>query len=160
MLEDLHWAEPTLLDLLDYLAVFSSGHPILLVCVARPELLEARPAWAQPGHRCSCSTRSRRPTRGGSSPHAGELAPGAAERIVETAEGNPLFLEQLVAVGADRGRAADEHPGRAGGAARAARPGERALLEDASVQGRSFYAARSSCPRRPRPASSRSRSGS
>src|SRR5205085_700129 len=43
--EDVHWAEPTLLDLLEYVAGFSSGAPILLLCLARPELLETRPAW-------------------------------------------------------------------------------------------------------------------
>ena len=46
--EDVHWAEPTLLDLLDYVAGFSSGQPILLLCLARPELLETHPAWAAP----------------------------------------------------------------------------------------------------------------
>ena len=44
--EDLHWAEPTLLDLLEYVAESSSGFPILLLCSARPELLERRPGWA------------------------------------------------------------------------------------------------------------------
>ncbi len=40
--EDLHWAEPTMLDLVEYLAAFASG-PLVLLCIARPELLEARP---------------------------------------------------------------------------------------------------------------------
>ena len=140
VLEDLHWAEPTLLDLVDYLAVFSSGHPILLVCVARPELLETRPSWAAPGHPVLVldplpQDHARRLVAA-----AGELAPGAAERIVETAEGNPLFLEQLVAVGAAPGELPSSI--QAVLAARLGRlePGERALLEDASVQGRSFYA--------------------
>ena len=66
---------------------------------------------------------------------------GAAERIVETAEGNPLFLEQLVG---GRRATAGELPTsiQAVLAARIARlePGERALLEHASVQGRSFHA--------------------
>src|SRR5260221_7511 len=42
-LEDVHWAEPTFLDLLEYVAGWSKVAPILLLCVARPELLEARP---------------------------------------------------------------------------------------------------------------------
>jgi tetratricopeptide (TPR) repeat protein len=72
---------------------------------------------------------------------AGELPSGAADRIVETAEGNPLFLEQLVAVGATGGDMPADI--QAVLAARLGRlePGERALLEDASVQGRTFYAA-------------------
>ena len=139
VLEDLHWAEPTLLDLVDYLAVFSSGHPLLLVCVARPDLLEARPSWAQPGRQVLVldplpEAHARRLVSA-----AADIEPGATERIVETAEGNPLFLEQLVAVGAAPGELPTSI--QAVLAARLARldPGERALLEDASVQGRSFY---------------------
>ena len=48
VIDDVHWAEPALLDLLDYVAAFSSGAPILLVCLGRPEMLERRPAWAAP----------------------------------------------------------------------------------------------------------------
>jgi predicted ATPase len=44
-LDDLHWAEPTLLDLVEYLANFSTSSPLLLLGVARTELLEARPDW-------------------------------------------------------------------------------------------------------------------
>ena len=43
--EDIHWAEPTLLDLLEYLVDRVNAGPVLLYLVARPELLEARPAW-------------------------------------------------------------------------------------------------------------------
>jgi tetratricopeptide (TPR) repeat protein len=44
--EDIHWGEATFLDLVEYLAGWSRGSPILLVCVARPDLLETRPTWA------------------------------------------------------------------------------------------------------------------
>src|SRR4029077_794220 len=44
--EDLHWAEPTFLDLVESLAIQPGGSPIVLVCNARPELLEQRPGWA------------------------------------------------------------------------------------------------------------------
>ena len=43
--EDVHWAEPTFLDLVEYLAERVRGVPILVVCIARPELLEERPGW-------------------------------------------------------------------------------------------------------------------
>ena len=46
VLEDVHWAEPTFLDLVEYLVGWSTGAPIALVCLARTELLDARPAWA------------------------------------------------------------------------------------------------------------------
>ena len=44
-IDDLQWAEPMLLDLLDHVVDLSRGAPILLLCTARPELLEDRPAW-------------------------------------------------------------------------------------------------------------------
>ena len=46
--DDIHWAEPTLLDLLEYVLGFSSGAPILLLCLARPDVFDARPSWAAP----------------------------------------------------------------------------------------------------------------
>src|SRR5205807_3865055 len=45
VLEDIHWAETTLLDLVEHVSRWSQGAPILLLCVARPELLEGRPRW-------------------------------------------------------------------------------------------------------------------
>ena len=45
MLDDLHWAEPTLLDLIDHLADWTRDAPLLLICLARQELLETRPGW-------------------------------------------------------------------------------------------------------------------
>jgi DNA-binding SARP family transcriptional activator len=137
VVEDIHWAEPTLLDLLEYLVVFSSGHPILLVCLARPELLEARPAWSQ----AALLALERLPDADARAlveqAGAGDLAAG----IVETGEGNPLFLEQLVVVGVE-GSAALPTTIQAVLAARIDRlePGERSVLAQASVQGRTFYA--------------------
>ena len=48
ILEDIHWAEPPVLDAIDHIVALSSGSPILIVCLARPELLETRPAWLTP----------------------------------------------------------------------------------------------------------------
>jgi DNA-binding SARP family transcriptional activator len=142
--EDLHWAEPTLLDLLEYLLAFASEHPMLLVCLTRPELLERRAAWGAPH-----PNRTLLVLEALSDPDARQLVESAsgeeletatASRIVSTAEGNPLFLEQLVAVRPD---VDDPLPSsiQAVLATRIDRldAGERALLEDASVQGRSFY---------------------
>jgi DNA-binding SARP family transcriptional activator len=145
IVDDVHWAEPTLIDLLEYLVAFSSGHPILLVCLARPDFLQARPAWVAPQSNRSLlmlgalpDTEARQLVEHAG---AGELWSRTAARIVETAEGNPLFIEQLVAVGAEGGEAALPSSIQAVLAARIDRlePGERALLEHASVQGRSFY---------------------
>ena len=159
VVDDVHWAEPTLLDLLEYLVAFSSGHPILLVCLTRAELLDARPAWTTP--QANQSLLQLEPLL---EPEArqlvenaapGELGTHAAARIVETAEGNPLFLEQLVAVKAEGGEAALPSTIQSVLAARIdhLEPGERSLLEHASVQGRSFYvgAVEASLPERDRP---------
>ncbi len=45
VVDDLHWAESTFLDLIEHVAKFSRDFPILLVCIARPELLDTRPGW-------------------------------------------------------------------------------------------------------------------
>ena len=142
--EDLHWAEPTMLDLLEYLVAFSNEQPMLLVCLTRPELLERRAAWGAPQ-----PNRTPLVLEALSDPDARQLVQSAAgeeletataSRIVGTAEGNPLFLEQLVAVRPDVNDALPSSI-QAVLAARIDRleEGERELLEDASVQGRSFY---------------------
>ena len=145
VVEDVHWAEPTLLDLLEYVAAFSSGAPLLLVCVARPELLDAHPRWAAPQ-----PDRALLVLEPLSGDDAAELVRGlaaealgrhAAERIVERAEGNPLFLEQLVAAQAESGTETLPPSLHAVLAARIDRlePGERGVLASASVEGRTFH---------------------
>jgi tetratricopeptide (TPR) repeat protein len=145
VVDDVHWAEPTLLDLLESLVAISSGHAILVGCLARPEFLETRPTWVAPQRNtlvlvldALSDAESRQLVENAG---AGELRSETAARIVTTAEGNPLFLEHLVAVGAENGEAALPSSIQAVLAARIDRlePGERALLEHASVQGRSFY---------------------
>jgi DNA-binding SARP family transcriptional activator/class 3 adenylate cyclase/tetratricopeptide (TPR) repeat protein len=140
--DDVHWADPTLLDLLDYLLAFSSEHPILLACLARPDFVQTRPDWVTPQPNRSLMVVDALPPS-----EALQLVEGAgasrdaAARIVETAEGNPLFLEQLVAVGADDGDTALPSSIQAVLAARIDRlgAGERAVLELGAVQGRSFH---------------------
>jgi tetratricopeptide (TPR) repeat protein len=98
--EDLHWAESTFLDLVESLAVQPGRSPVVLVCVARPELLEQRPAWAAG-------------VEGALSIELAPLADNSAAallnsltgdqgmpsstraHLLETAAGNPLYLEQL-----------------------------------------------------------------
>ncbi|HEX6702889.1 MAG TPA: BTAD domain-containing putative transcriptional regulator [Gaiellaceae bacterium] len=144
VVEDVHWAQPTLLDLLEYLVGFSSGSPILLVCLARPELLEVRPEWAAPQQDRSLVVLDPLPEDDARELVASlgeQLDDRARARIVETGEGNPLFLEQLVAVQA--GAEAETLPPtvQAVLAARIDRlePRERSALQLASVEGRSFH---------------------
>jgi tetratricopeptide (TPR) repeat protein len=144
-LEDVHWAEPALRDLLEYLLTFSSGRPMLIVCLARPEFVETQPAWMAP-----LPNRSLLMLEALLDADAQELVEVAgadglgadtAARIVEMAEGNPLFLEQLAVVGAESGEKALPSTIQAVLAARIDRlePDERAVLEHASVEGRSFH---------------------
>jgi DNA-binding SARP family transcriptional activator len=101
VLEDLHWADPTLLDLIDYLTEQLTEGSVLLLGLARPELLEDRPEWA------NIETTRLAPL---SSEEGEALIDNLAEvpatlraRIVCTAGGNPLFLEQLLAHAAEGG---------------------------------------------------------
>src|SRR4029077_10667584 len=102
--EDLHWADPALLDLIELLATRLHNLPVLLLTNARPELLDARPAWG--GGMLAYHALSLEPLDG---PNAEQLALhllGAdmkASHVVEVAEGNPLFIEQLAAVMSERG---------------------------------------------------------
>src|SRR5262249_42935955 len=100
--EDLHWAEPTFLDLVESLAVQQGRSPATLVCVARPELLEQRPAWAAGTERAFAIELT--PLADVSAAElldslTGDqrIPPSARTRLLETAAGNPLYLEQLAA---------------------------------------------------------------
>jgi class 3 adenylate cyclase/tetratricopeptide (TPR) repeat protein len=108
LLDDLHWAEPTLLDLVEHVADWSRDAPILLCCLARPELLETRPGWG--GGRLNASSLLLQPLDPADSERLVEqllgramLAEAARRRIVETAEGNPLFVEELLGMLIDDG---------------------------------------------------------
>ena len=100
--EDLHWAESTFLDLVESLAVQPGRSPLVLVCVARPELLEQRPAWAAGIERAYSIELT--PLAEGSAAAllvslTGDqgIPPSTRARLLETAAGNPLYLEQLAA---------------------------------------------------------------
>ena len=57
VIEDIHWAETPLLDLLEYLATWARERPILILCLARPDLFDIRPAWGAAGwRRAACSS--------------------------------------------------------------------------------------------------------
>jgi class 3 adenylate cyclase/tetratricopeptide (TPR) repeat protein len=96
VLEDLHWAEPTLLDLIEYLVGWSRGAPMLVLALARPDLLDLRPAW--PGERLHLEPLARDDVHAllGNLLGAAELDKEIALRIETAAEGNPLFVEELV----------------------------------------------------------------
>ena len=97
VLEDVHWAEPTLLDLVEYLGDWVSEAPVLVLCLARPELVEERPGWGGGHQSIALEGLSREETGQLVGAIAGEIGEEPHNRVVETAEGNPLFVEQLLA---------------------------------------------------------------
>jgi tetratricopeptide (TPR) repeat protein len=108
VIDDLHWAEPTLLDLIDHIADWSREAPILLLAIARPELLDARPQWG--GGKMNATTILLEPLGPDDSANLianliedQSLAQTVQARIGDTAEGNPLFVEELVAMLVDEG---------------------------------------------------------
>jgi tetratricopeptide (TPR) repeat protein len=108
VVEDIHWAERTLLDLIEHLVDWTRDAQLLLLCLARPELLDERPAWGS--GRGNAETMTLEPLAeseadeliesllGGS-----QLAREARARIRTVAAGNPLFVEQLLAMLAEGG---------------------------------------------------------
>ena len=144
ILEDLHWASPTLLDLVEHVAELVRA-PILLLALARPELLDTRPEWA--GGNLSASSILLQPLP---ADDAAALLDGLAARtqfdderrrtILDLAAGNPLFLEQLVAAALEGEEAVIPDSIHALLAARLDRlaPPERELVEAAAACGQSF----------------------
>ncbi len=138
--DDVHWAEPTFLDLVEYLAGRLGSAPVLLLCLARPQLAEKRPNWLQePATALVLGPLSEADSETLLEALGAPLA--MRTRIAETAEGNPLFVEQLAAIVHEYG-ASSEMPGSIRSVLherldRLERD-ERAVLERASVAGRSF----------------------
>ena len=141
--EDVYWADEPLLDLVDYLAGHVQDRPVLFLALARPELLQRRSTWGTDA--TSPITLSLEPltVEEATEMAAGLVAPerrAEIERVVGTAEGNPLFLEELAAV-------TDPHPDvlpptiRAATVARIdALPADaRTALLHASVMGQAFW---------------------
>ncbi|MEX2048050.1 MAG: AAA family ATPase [Gemmatimonadota bacterium] len=143
--DDIHWAEPTLLDLIEYVSTFAQNAPLFLLCIARPDLFELRPAWAAPKQNRALVTLDGLAEDETESlvEQLREVPDETKVRIVEAAEGNPLFIEQLVAMQAESGNGELEIPPtiRALLAARIdlLAPEERLVIERASIEGRMFH---------------------
>jgi predicted ATPase len=106
--DDLHWAEPTFLDLVEHVADLSRDAPIVVLCMARPELLDARPGWS--GGKLNATSILLESLN---DDHTRELIVNllseatvpqqVAARIAEAAGGNPLFAEELLSMLLDEG---------------------------------------------------------
>ena len=163
VLDDLHWADPALLDLVEAIAAASRGAPLLIICTARGELLDRRGKWAGGGR--NAVTMHLTPLESGevrqlvSNLLGGmDVAAGVHDYVADGSGGNPLFAQALVAMlrenhqlQLDEGRwraAADLAGLRAPPDIRAllgARlehldPPERGVIERAAVIGRKFTA--------------------
>jgi predicted ATPase len=150
LLEDAHWAEPALLDLVEHIVEWSSDAPIVFVCLGRSELVDERPRLA--GGRANVGSVVLEPLSEQETDELIDALRGDLElsretraRIASSAEGNPLFIEQMLAMvaeqGADGGGEVSIPPTiHALLAARLERlgAGERSVLERGSVMGREF----------------------
>ena len=105
--DDLHWAEPLLIDLLGHLVELSRDAPILLLCTARPELLEDHVGWLQrridagmltlePLARQDCEALLRQ--------LGDQLSEQTRDEVIRISEGNPLFLQEMAALARRPGR--------------------------------------------------------
>ena len=106
--DDIHWAEATFLEMLEYLAGWTQDAPIFLLCPSRRELLETRPGWGSGAP--NMSTLVLEPLRAGDTQHLIEnllgqtgLPKSVYESIIAAAEGNPLFVEEMIRILIDDG---------------------------------------------------------
>ena len=160
VLDDLQWAEPTFIDAIEHVVDRTRDVPLLLLTMARPELSRPDRTGGRQGQRDDHAARAAA-RRGRASarapPHGtGRLADSALARILAIADGNPLFVEEVVAMLIDDGVLSPR--GGAGSSAAelsaiavpptiqaliAARldrlgPAERAVIEAASIEGKEF----------------------
>ncbi len=135
VLDDLQWGEETFLDLVESTRLLSVGAPILLTCMARPELLERRPSW--PG---SLRLEPLPPDDAGELIGQG-LPEDVRTRVAEAAGGNPLFITEMLALATAGGEFEVPATLRALLTARLDQlePRERAVLELGAVEGEIFH---------------------
>jgi class 3 adenylate cyclase/predicted ATPase len=147
VLEDLHWADDSLVELVEALSVRLAGVPLLLLAIARPEFLDARPTWARLPTNVTVQVQAL--TDSCAHELVRQLLAQAvdqealARRVDEAAGGNPLFIEELVAWLSEGGAAGGGLPAnlKAIIAARVDQLSapERQVILDASVVGDFFW---------------------
>lgn len=142
--DDLQWAEPMLLDLLDHVADLSRVGPILVLCAARPELLDLRPGWG--GGKLNATATLLGPLTAADAEKlldelSDELDPEIRSPVLAASDGNPLFLEELVALAREAGLVTVPSTIEALLAARLERLSgeERDVLQCAAVEGEVFH---------------------
>ncbi|HEY3070763.1 MAG TPA: adenylate/guanylate cyclase domain-containing protein, partial [Gaiellaceae bacterium] len=145
--DDIHWAETTLLDLLEYVIGFAAA-PVLVVCLARTDLFDTRPSWAVPRLHATTVVLEPLSDEGSQALVAGllggaELSATLRGEIVERAEGNPLFVEQMLAHVRESGNGEITVPPTIQGLLTARidslTQSEQAVIERGAVEGRLFH---------------------
>ncbi len=147
--EDLHWAEEPLLDLVEHLADRIDDAPVLIVCLARPELLDARAGWGGGRRRAVTIELGPLPDR-----ETGMLVDALVQdaplpddlrtALLDKTEGNPLFVEETVRLLVEEGDSTAVRIPDTLQALIAARidrlpPGSKSVLRHGSVVGRVFW---------------------
>ena len=116
LFEDLQWADPSLLDFIEHLATWSRDHPILIVALARPELMDRRPGWGAALHSFTALHLERLPDASMGEllrARSPDLPEALVRQILEHAGGVPLYAVEVVRILADQpAGAADGRPAR------------------------------------------------
>ncbi len=146
--DDIHWGEPAFLELIEQVAALSRDVPLLLCCIARTELLEQYPAWGS-GNPNATTVALEGLSRDETDTLIEHLAADAplpsalSERIRDAAEGNPLFVEEMIGLlrDAPEGDVSVPPTIQALLTARLDQldPAERALLQRGAIEGRVFH---------------------
>jgi tetratricopeptide (TPR) repeat protein len=147
--EDIHWAEEPLLELLEHLVTWVREAPLLVIALARPELLDIRPGWG--GGRLRATSIELEPLGPAESEELadalitdGELTGHERQALLAKTEGNPLYLEETVRMlseeeSADIGRIPDTLQALIAARIDRLAPDAKALLQRAAVIGRIFW---------------------
>jgi class 3 adenylate cyclase/tetratricopeptide (TPR) repeat protein len=148
--EDIHWAEEPLLELIDHLAQWVRERALLIVCLARPELLDVRPGWG--GGRVRSTAIELEPLPRDESERLADallaehdVSDKVQARMLDKTEGNPLFVEEIVRMlleqGTDGGdRIPDSLQALIGARIDRLPAGQKIVLQRGSVIGRIFWA--------------------
>ena len=145
--EDIHWAEEPLLELIEHLVTWVREAPLLVVTLARPELLDIRPGWG--GGRVRATSIELEPLGQSESEELidaldGSLDPSERQAVLAKTEGNPLYVEETVRMLAEEGsdgigRIPDTLQALIAARIDRLAPEAKALLQRAAVIGRIFW---------------------
>ncbi len=134
--DDIQWGEQTFLHLIEHVALLSSGASLLLLCMARPELLDSRPTWPVTIRLEPLDDADTESLIGAA------VSEGLRSRITAAAAGNPLFISEMLAMTQEAGGDVEVPPSlKALLSARLDQldPAERRVLECGSVEGEVFH---------------------